>query len=468
MTSLDSIRRVFRRARPPATDLPLRVATCREVLHANNAALGFLCQVQEALAGTSPLPPRQVRRLVAGVTTQTYRMIVNLDRMIPGRCDAVMSRFHAIKSSLARSVEVPAAAADIGYVCALADVDASWSEAVGQKTAFLGEARRWLPAHVPRGFGTSIGAYEAFMRHQRLGERVAELLARAPADDVGAYLDVSEAVVGLIEQAEVPPDIAAAIERAAADIPGGSEQRFAVRSSALMEGGVGVSFAGQYRSLLNVPARSLVQAFREVVAGKYSPRPSRTGRCAASTTERSRCAACVVEMVDAVAAGVLYSSSPGADEAVTLIQAVRGLGLSAVDGSVEPDSYTVGRTSKRLLQRARRTAGDPGGARTRRRRRPRSPPRGRGQPPGPRCRWRCRVGHAQLVTRGGAGHAARHGVGEGRHGPLRRAAAQAAAGRTGARRRADGSARGGMRRAAGGGLGGLARRRLWSRLGGER
>jgi pyruvate,water dikinase len=332
-------------------DLATRVACFREVLHANNAALGYLAAIQQALADTAPLSLTDVRRLVAGVTTQTYRMIVNLNRMTGPRFREVTSRFEQIKASLARSIEVPGLATSEGYVVSLDEIDATFTEIVGQKSGFLAEARRLLPEHVPGGFGTSVAAYRAFMNTDGLEERLARELDRAAHGDLPALFEAAARATQMIETARIPPEVREAIERAVHVASTGPGRRFAARSSALMEGGVEMSFAGQYRSLLNVPPDGIVEAFRRVVAGKYSPE-ALTYRIARGLEDRDvvMCC-CVVEMVDAVAAGVLYGGCRADDEGRILIQAVRGLGQSAVDGSAEPDSYWVDCRLHRILER---------------------------------------------------------------------------------------------------------------------
>jgi pyruvate,water dikinase len=112
-----------------------------------------------------------------------------------------------------------------------------------------------------------------------------------------------------------------------------------------------MSFAGQYRSLLNVSPESVVDAFRRVVASKYSPQAItyRLGR-GFDDAEVAMCC-CVVQMVDAEVAGVLYSACQTTAGTRTLLQAVRGLGLSAVDGSVAPDTYLLDRGARRVAER---------------------------------------------------------------------------------------------------------------------
>lgn len=86
--------------------------------------------------------------------------------------------------------------------------------------------------------------------------------------------------------------------------------RLAVRSSALQEGGLEVSFAGQYRSMLNIPSAGVIDAFRKVVASKYSPQAITYRLVRGFDDAEVAMCCCVLTMVDAAAAGVIYSSFP--------------------------------------------------------------------------------------------------------------------------------------------------------------
>jgi pyruvate,water dikinase len=339
---------LFGRKRYPLPDLDVRIGCFREILHANNAALGFLAGIQEAMEDERPLPAAEVRRLVAGVTTQTYRMVSNLNQMTGDRYRAVLSKFHGIKARVARRVELMPTLRPVGYMVPLDEVDPSLAEVVGQKSAYLGQARRILQGHVPPGFATTLHAYRAFMEMEGLGERVCRVMAGVNSEDVAACFQASARVTQMIENAAMPPDLIRSIHDAVAALPGGPSLRLAVRSSALQEGGLEMSFAGQYRSMLNVPPGGVVDAFRAVAASKYSPQAItyRLGR-GYDDAEVAMCC-CVLTMVDAAAAGVIYSSFPTPEGKRTLLQAVRGLGLSAVDGSAEPDSFTLDQTACRV------------------------------------------------------------------------------------------------------------------------
>ncbi len=326
------------------------MACYREVLQANNTALGFVTRIQEVLAGERPVTGAESRRLTAGVTVQTFRMITNLNRMTGNRFPGLVRRFHDLRGRIAGRTEVTPYLGSVGFTVPLAGVSADMAEVVGQKSAFLGEAHRLLPGRVPEGFATTEPAYRAFIDGSGLAERIAAEMATLDPSNTAAVFSAAARITQMVESTPVPARVAAELEAGAAS-HGGERTRFAVRSSALQEGGFEVSFAGQYRSLLNVPARGIVDAFRRVVASKYSPQAItyRLGR-GLEDREVAMCC-CVLTMVDAVSAGVLYSACRTEAGVQTLVQAVRGLGLSAVDGSAVPDSILLDRKHGRLTGR---------------------------------------------------------------------------------------------------------------------
>jgi pyruvate, water dikinase len=336
----DLATQAFRGRRTPLPDLDERIASFREVLQANNAALGHVARIQQALAGEIEPTAADARALVTGVTVQTFRMILNLNRLTGNRCRAIGPVFERIKAAVQQRTEVRPMLEPLGHVVPLSAVSAAHAEQVGQKSANLGAAMALLGDHVPPGFATTVEAYRAFMTESGLAQEAARLVDGLDSGDVEGCFRTSAQITGLVESAPVPAAVAAAIEQATAAL-GRGDLRLAVRSSALQEGGLEMSFAGQYRSLLNVAPQGVVDAFRRVVASKYSPQAITYRLSRGFTDDEVAMCCCVVRMVDATAAGVLYSAYQCGETTMTLVQAVRGLGLSAVDGSAEPDSYVI-------------------------------------------------------------------------------------------------------------------------------
>jgi pyruvate, water dikinase len=216
---------------------------------------------------------------------------------------------------------------------------------VGSKTAQLGELNR-LGLPVPDGFAVSAWAYELFLQENGLRERIE---ARLRALDARCHEDLvraSKAVQASIHAAAVPKELREAISRGAAEVARrAGATRFALRSSAIGED-TALSFAGQYASYLNLSAGELVDAYRRVVSSKFTPQAIYYLLSHALLESDAPMAVGCIGMVDARAAGVLYTTCPvNPDEQTIVIHAVRGLGKLLVDGAITPDLYRVERAS---------------------------------------------------------------------------------------------------------------------------
>ncbi|MBB6730027.1 PEP/pyruvate-binding domain-containing protein [Cohnella zeiphila] len=109
----------------------------------------------------------------------------------------------------------------------------------------------------------------------------------------------------------------------------------AVRSSAADEDGAAASYAGLFKTVLNIMEASRVAtAIRDVFVSASSESIAAYG---AAHRPSVRMAAVVQEMADADISGVLFTRHPVTGEDVRLIEAGWGLGESVVAGRIVPD-----------------------------------------------------------------------------------------------------------------------------------
>ena len=116
---------------------------------------------------------------------------------------------------------------------------------------------------------------------------------------------------------------------------------FAVRSSARQEDGAQHSHAGQFDTLLNVPAHAVEDAARQVWKSGFSETVA-TYRALKSQTGAEGPAVIVQRMIDAQAAGVAFSADPvtGRRDRV-VVSAIAGLGERLVSGEEDGEDWTI-------------------------------------------------------------------------------------------------------------------------------
>ena len=237
-------------------------------------------------------------------------------------------------------------------VLRLAEITPETAPLAGGKMGHLGRLAADLALPVPDGFVVTAAAFARFMAGAGILERVRERLSGLRVDALEDMEQASADIRALIAQAPLPPEIAAAIPGALAGLAAGEEARgLAVRSSAVWEDGE-FSFAGQYATFLNVPPGEVEQRYREVVGSLFTPRAIFYYRTKGFVEEEMAMAVGVMRMVDARAAGVLYTRDPlDPGREVMVVNAAWGLGTAVVDGEAHADSYAVDRATGAIVER---------------------------------------------------------------------------------------------------------------------
>ena len=117
----------------------------------------------------------------------------------------------------------------------------------------------------------------------------------------------------------------------------------AVRSSSTAEDLAEASFAGQQETFLYVSnEQDMIDKVKECWASLYNARAIFYRREKGFAEKDVRIAVVIQRMIDAEKAGVMFTVNPVTkDDGLVIIEAVWGLGESAVSGLVTPDSYTV-------------------------------------------------------------------------------------------------------------------------------
>ncbi|MEV0134044.1 PEP/pyruvate-binding domain-containing protein [Dactylosporangium sp. NPDC050688] len=222
-------------------------------------------------------------------------------------------------------------------VVALADLRAGDAGVAGAKAANLGELiHAGLP--IPAGFCLPVAVYR---------EVVTPALAGLLDGDVEGDADRLRRAVERIDlPATIQAELVAAYRRISPD--GGP---VAVRSSGTSEDSAGASFAGQYHTELAVTAERLLDAVRRCWASLWQPQAVRYRQRQGIAHTDAAMAVVVQVMVEADAAGVLFTADPGAAGSGELvIESSWGYGEAVVGGLVNPDRFHVARAGGRIVR----------------------------------------------------------------------------------------------------------------------
>ncbi|MGZ8346467.1 MAG: phosphoenolpyruvate synthase [Allosphingosinicella sp.] len=236
------------------------------------------------------------------------------------------------------------------YVVALDAVGLDDVARVGGKNASSGEMIRALSGmgiRVPGGFATTAAAYQDFLADGGLPEPIRAALDRYAAGQL-TLAETGSAIRALILDTDLPSAIAAGIldaYRRLGEQSGTADPAVAVRSSATAEDLPGASFAGQQETFLNVQGeRALLDACRRCYASLFTDRAISYRDAQGFEHLDVALSIGVQRMVrsDMAGSGVIFTLDPetGFPE-VVVISAAWGLGETIVQGTVDPDKYTV-------------------------------------------------------------------------------------------------------------------------------
>ncbi|MFA7348086.1 MAG: PEP/pyruvate-binding domain-containing protein [Desulfurivibrionaceae bacterium] len=320
----------------------------RALLTANNNALELMAEMEQALTAGQPFGMAFVRGNCTALSVNIYKMIHHLTRLADGRYAELDHPFRAITKQLEEVLASRPVSTEGAAILPMAEVDASTVDQVGEKMANLGEVRNRIGLRTPDGFVITATAARQFIEANDLQVEINRRLKGLDIDNLEELYTVSAGIQGLISNAPLPTELEEAIlsHHQQLDTAPEVELLVALRSSALGEDSSNISFAGQYRTQLNVSREFVTQAYKEIVAGKYKSqaivyRQQRGFR----HQDVHMCVGCL-RMVDAAISGVMYSRAPDDPRSpFVIIQAAPGLASAVVDGSAASEQLRVSRTA---------------------------------------------------------------------------------------------------------------------------
>lgn len=325
------------------------------LLVANNHILEGMADIERALQGNELFTMSFVQTTSTSISVNMFQMIKNMENIAPGKYSALAERFTVIQGRIDALLNAKKELVDTRLIIPLEEITSDMMDLVGGKMGNLGDVKNRLGLNVPQGFVITAAAHALFMQSDGL-QREIDRLFQVAGSDVDRNLDlVSSQIRQLIMAAPVPEALEQAAVKAYARMKennGGREVRMAVRSSAYGEDAENSSFAGQYRSELNVGFSQFFYYYKQVVASKYSVQAITYKMNHGFRDEDiAMCVGCLA-MVDATTGGVIYTRNPldNRDDSI-YINSTWGLPKAVVDGNDLCDLFVVARDEELTILR---------------------------------------------------------------------------------------------------------------------
>lgn len=317
----------------------------QELLSKNNSVLELMADMEEKRSGEFLLDRHYIEYNIIAISDGVRKIIDNLNLISKDKYPSLYERLDKINSEiekfLTRRREIPVSS----YTTPFDEITREMTDRLGNKNANLGEVRNRLNIPTPDGFAISTFAFKRFMEHNGFLEKMNKTLSELQVDNLEVLNNTSRETQELIMRGEIPDDLGKDILNAYSKLceKAGQKVLVSVRSSALQEDGE-FSFAGQYSTFLNVPSDLIIQRYKEVIASLFNPKAIFYYKTKGFQEYDIVMSVGVLAMVDAKAAGVIYSRDPNQPQNETIIiSAIRGLGKCVVEGVITPETYVLSR-----------------------------------------------------------------------------------------------------------------------------
>jgi pyruvate,water dikinase len=332
----------------PSEAIRQKYRCLQNLLSANTEALEMMADIEADLLHLTP-NECQFREGITALIERVLLLVQDLDLLSDGRYEELYGVHGRIEAEVRQYLQAGHRQESLRISFPIGDITPQMAAEVGGKAANLGEISKLSFSSVPPGFVLTAAAYRIFVQADNLNDRIRGLLKDLNLiTDPHLFRNRTEEIDLLLRNNPVPAEIQEAIVQGVQNIIPASSM-WAVRSSALGEDGH-LSYAGQFETLLNVPVEKLPDAYRSVLASRYSERAMQYRIAAGSAEVDTPMAVLFMPMVQARQAGVLYTQDPGdTGSDRMLINAAGGLADEIVQGTAVAEGFLASRKMPGLV-----------------------------------------------------------------------------------------------------------------------
>ncbi len=323
------------------------------LLSNNDLVLRIMSELKEKSSGDDVFEIGYLRLNAEAMLTIIGKIINRLNRLSDNKYVGLHKIYDELKENinkiLSQKKDIPFDELALSYE----NITAEKINSVGGKNAQLGEIKNRLGLTVPDGFAVTAYAYKTFLENNNLEQKIEHLLSGLDINDFESTIKISSQIQDMIRNSNLPKALIQTIESHCKRLmdKNGDSVSFSVRSSAVGES-TEFSFAGQYTTILNVDEKNIVQAYKDVVASRFSQRALfyLTNR-GFRQDDIAMSVGCMI-MVRSKSSGVIYTMDPFTinGENSIIINAILGLGKYIVDGDIVPDLFIVSKVDNSIIE----------------------------------------------------------------------------------------------------------------------
>lgn len=205
---------------------------------------------------------------------------------------------------------------------------------------------------VPKGFSISAEFYDTFTKEPEIAALIQKLDA---TDDLEVIMSSAMELEAKAQVYSIPSALREMVRSALRELEhrvGPSECGYAVRSSATVEDGNSLSFAGQAETYLCVMSETdLMDAIRDVWTSVLTTRAVLYLQGKKVPLNQVKMSVIIQQMIPSDVAGVMFTANVvSKDKSQVMIDSTWGLGEPLVAGKITPDTFVVDKESRTIIE----------------------------------------------------------------------------------------------------------------------
>jgi pyruvate,water dikinase len=324
----------------------------RVFLDHNRECLQLISALESRYYRAEDFDRAEIKDLLDRLKTETTALVESLNQLSNGIYPEFAALSDSILAEAIRRIEPKPERLQIAFTVPLQELSSQSPPVVGSKAANLSIIKNSIGLPAPEGFAITTDAETAFLDSTGLENAIRNTLDRVHRDGSETAEKLTSDLRDRIMASKLPANLEAEILAAFNELEtsAGQNIRVAVRSSAAGED-TASSFAGQYHTELNVSKEGIIEAYKKVIASRFTPRAIQYRRRCGFDEEDTRMGVLCLRMVDSVASGVIYTVDPVTpDSGILRVAAVSGMGERLVSGEASPVTYFVEKTTGRMVK----------------------------------------------------------------------------------------------------------------------